>query len=134
MEFNSTSNNKSEWMPLLASGVIGADYTVVKFYIEVAREMNKDYSSILISSEDLGYVKLAVENMASRKLDFLIDLISKRFTDRIDPYIARETYKRYLKVDVDERTAVQMLSRVLAVWCIEAAEVLGYVKLQKSYG
>ncbi|MEZ0289565.1 MAG: hypothetical protein ABWJ42_00535 [Sulfolobales archaeon] len=130
----SQEDSRVKWLPLLASGRIDVDYSIIKYYVNIARELGRDHSSILISSDDLNYVKLSVENISSKKLDVLIDLLSKRFMDRIDPYLAKETYKRYLGLEVDENTAVKMLARVLAAWCVEAAETLGYLKIHKLYG
>jgi hypothetical protein len=56
--------------------------------------------------------------------------LSKRFYDRIDPDVAAEAYKRYLKGSyVSNEDAVRLLARVLAAWCIEAGEMLGYIKI-----
>lgn len=121
---------ESRWLPLLATGSLGVDYEILRRYFEVARELGRDPSSVLLTSDDLNYLRVSVNTSSSRDLDTIISLLVNRFIDRIDPLVASETYRRFLGVEhIDQDTAVRMFARVLAVWCIEAGETLGYVRI-----
>jgi hypothetical protein len=117
-------------MPLLATGRLGADYNLIKIYYETALEKGVSPEKIILNSDDLNYLKIFVENSSSRDLWTIIDVLSKRFIDRIDPVIAKETIEKYLNTKVDPEVAANMIARVVAMWCIEAGEVLGYIRLR----
>lgn len=119
-----------EWRPLLASGRLVGDYTPIRIYQEVAREMGRDPSSVVISSEDLRYVREFVAAAGSRDVVGLISMLIPIIKSRIDPAVARETYKRYLGIDVSEDRAVHMISDLVARWCIEAAELMGIIRIR----
>lgn len=133
MPDNTTVNtHESKWMPLLASGRFNIDYNIIRIYHEIARERNVSSDKAILDSEDLVYLKKLAENSPT-DLYTAIDLLSKRFVDRIDPSIATETIKRYTGAEVDEKTAVNMIAKTIAMWCIEAGEILGYIRLRESY-
>jgi len=120
-------------MPLLATGKLGADYNFIKIYYETALEKGVSPEKIILNSEDLIYLKTLVENTSSRDLGTIIDVLSKRFIDRIDPLIAKEAIEKYLNTKIDPEVAVNMIARVIAIWCIEAGEMLGYIKLRDYF-
>ncbi|MEM0439051.1 MAG: hypothetical protein QXX84_00405 [Sulfolobales archaeon] len=119
-----------EWRPFLASGRLVGDYTPIRIYQEVAREMGRDPGSVVISSEDLGYLRNLVISSSVRDVMSLVSMLVPLVKTRIDPSVAREVYKRYLGVDVGEDRAVEMISELVAKWCIEAAELMGIISIK----
>lgn len=122
-----------EWRPLLASGKLVGDYTPIRIYNEVAREMGKDPGSVVISSEDLVYLRELVMTSSARDVTTLVSMLIPLIRGRIDPAIASETYKRYFGVDIGEARAVELISELVAKWCIEAAELMGIIRI-KGHG
>ncbi len=134
---SSTSNyhdtHESKWKPLLATGKLGGDYNLLKIYYETALRRGVSPDKIIFNSEDLYYLRVIAENSVSKDLGTVIDLLTKRFVDRIDPSAAQETIEKYLGTKIDPETAVNMIAKILAIWCIEAGESLGYIKLRDYY-
>lgn len=129
-EPHGSSGAGDSWRPLLASGKLVGSYTPIRIYQDVAREMGKDPGSVLISSEDLRFLRDLVASSSDRSISFLISAVARNIKNRIDPIVARETYKRYLGVDVGEERAVEMLSQLVARWCIEAADTIGIIRIK----
>ncbi len=119
----------SGWRPLLASGRLVGDYTPIRIYQDVAREMGRDPGAVVISSNDLKRLREAVASGA-KDIGGLVSTLGSIIKSRIDPVVAREAYKRYLGVDVGEDRAVEMISDLVAKWCIEAAEIMGVIRIK----
>ncbi|MEM4970250.1 MAG: hypothetical protein QXE01_03235 [Sulfolobales archaeon] len=117
-------------MPFLASGKLVSDYTPIRIYQEIAREKGKDPSSVVISSQDLGFLRDLVTNSSSRDVQAIISILASSIKTRIDPEVARETYRRYLGADIGEESAVSMISELVAKWCIEAADTMGIIRIK----
>jgi len=124
--------SEDPWLPLLASGKLVGDYTPIKIYQDVAREMGRDPGSVVISSQDLSFLRELVASSHSRDVQALVSMLAFSIRPRIDPEVARETYKRYLGVDVGEERAVAMLSDLIARWCLEAGDIMGIIRI-RSY-
>ncbi len=114
----------------MASGKLVGDYTPIKIYQEVARERGKDPGSVVISSQDLGFLRELVVSSPSRDVQALASMLAASIRARIDPEVARETYRRYLGVDVGEERAVAMISDLVAKWCLEAADIMGIIRIK----
>jgi len=127
---SSQHGREDRWVPLLASGKLATDYMPIKIYQEVAREMGRDPGSVVISTEDLKLLREFVVSSPSKDVGTLISILASSIRARIDPEVARETYKRYLGVDIDHETAVSMISELVAKWCLEAADTMNIVRIR----
>lgn len=117
-------------MPLLSSGKLVSDYTPLKIYIDIARERGLDIDKLILSSEDLEYVRNLVNEIASRDISTITKILIEKFQSRVNPDIAREAYRRYIGSDIDGDIASKMIAEILAKWCIEAAETLGIISIK----
>lgn len=130
MPLGSQTSSSEGWMPLLASGKLVSDYTPIRIYQEVAREKGKDPGSVVISTQDLLFLRDLVVSSSSRDVHAIISILASSIKARIDPEVARETYRRYLGVDIGEESAVSMISELVARWCLEAADTMGIIKIK----
>jgi hypothetical protein len=117
-------------MPFLASGKLVSDYTPIRIYQEVAREKGKDPGSVVITTQDLMFLRDLVASSSSRDVQAIVSVLALLIKARIDPDVARETYRRYLGVDIGEESAVSMISELVARWCLEAADTMGIIKIK----
>lgn len=92
--------------------------------------MGRDPSAVVITSQDVLYTGSLVKEAAVGDLEALLSALRSSIAGRVDPEVARETYRRYLGIDVGVEASVKMISDLVAKWCVEAAELMGFLRIR----
>lgn len=114
-------------MLLMSSGKLVKNPALILKYFALVKERGGDVSRAMPGSKD---VELVVEAARQGRdlLSILQDLI-RSYSERMDPTTARAAVKEVMKCEVDEDTAVYLISRELAAWTLEIAEAVGAIKV-----
>lgn len=124
------SGPEASWRPLLASGRLVGDYTPLRIYQEVAREMGRDPGAVVITTQDVLYVERLAREAGIGDLEAILSVLRSSIAGRIDPEVASEAYRRYLGTDVGAEASIRMISDLVARWCVEAAELMGFLRIR----
>jgi hypothetical protein len=120
-----------DWLPPFASGRIAGSYRLLRRYLEVARERNRDeaFENALLREEDYELLKsLAREGESALEL---VDRLTDILVERVDPEIAEEALRRE-GILLSGEEARRIIARLLASWLIEAGEYWKIISLENT--
>jgi hypothetical protein len=120
-----------EKKPPFASGELVGDYGPLFEYWKIAREKGREdlVEAAMLSEED--YRMLQETAYRGEEVLDLIERLTEKILDRIDPEIASEALSGYgVKAPPDE--ARRFIAKLIAAWLIEAGEYWCFIKLRRG--
>ncbi len=120
-------------MPFFADGSIIGDYKPLFIYWRILREKGRNdlLDKAFLKREDFELVNRLVEERGRISLRELIDELTERFMDRVDPDIAMKAFTEVYGVSIDREYARRRIAYILAGWLIEASKNTGILKISK---
>ncbi|HIP65609.1 MAG TPA: hypothetical protein EYH08_03675 [Pyrodictium sp.] len=105
-------------LPPFATGQIIVDYEPLFRYWEAAPQHVREKA--MLSNDDFKFLRKIVDEGKVGNLEELMNMLEKRFLDRIDADVARKVLSEYYGVPFDADYARRRLARLLAGWLVEA--------------
>lgn len=120
----------TEDKPLLADGSIVEDYRPLVAYWRKAKRISKELADkAILTNNDFQELRRIAETSIGASLLSLIELFKKKFSERIDPVLAREALKDVYGVDLSPEEARDKIAYIMAGWLLEAGrqlKIIGY--------
>jgi len=104
--------------PPFATGQIIADYEPLFRYWEAAPQQVREKA--MLSNDDFEFLRRIVDEGKVGNLEELMNMLEKRFLNRIDADVARRVLSEYYGLPFDADHARRRLARLLAGWLVEA--------------
>ncbi|MEB3805903.1 MAG: hypothetical protein GSR73_00075 [Desulfurococcales archaeon] len=117
-------------LPPFASGRLAGDYRPLFEYWRIARSKNREdlVEKAMLSNNDYKLLEDIVSRKAKVTALDLIDILTEKLADRIDPDIALEAMAR-LGYNLNRDEARLFIARLLASWLVEAGDYWRILRL-----
>ncbi len=121
---------EDEKLPFFADGSIIGEYKLLFEYWRILREKHREnmLDKAFLKREDFEYIRLLINIRKKMNLQELLDKLTDKFLERIDPDAAQEAFKNVYGIEIDREYARRKIAYVLAGWLIEAARNTGILK------
>jgi|UniRef100_A0A7J2U253 hypothetical protein len=112
------------------SGKLVKNPQLIMRYVEELKKKGLNASIVVPSHGELELV----EKAAKERTDMLkvMEELINYFKNRIDKELAKNIIKEVLGEEVDDDTASYIMSRELAAWVLEIAEILNIIKISNA--